>query len=143
MQTPMREWIHKTVDGLPDREAEQLKNYLEFLTWKAKEQEPLSERTNPIRIIEAMEKPPYVTHKDPENQFDPDGGRDKRSHHPQFQKVQKNSPHNAMTGLEPATRRPRQPGQPLSQIESTSHCEGRDKLPKSPHARNLFLENAR
>lgn len=25
------------VDGLPDRETEQLKDYLEFLTWKAKE----------------------------------------------------------------------------------------------------------
>lgn len=67
MQTPIREWIHKTVDGLPDREAEQLKNYLEFLTWKAKGQAPLSERTNPIRIIEAMEKPPYVTQKDIES----------------------------------------------------------------------------
>lgn len=67
MQTPIREWIHKTVDGLPDREAEQLKNYLEFLTGKAKEQEPLSERTNPIRIIEAMEKPPYATEKDIES----------------------------------------------------------------------------
>ena len=68
MQTPTREWIRKTVDGLPDREAEQLKEYLEFLTWKAKGQEPLSEHTpkNPIaqRIIKAMEKPPYVTHED-------------------------------------------------------------------------------
>ena len=35
MQTPTREWIHKAVDGLPDQETEQLKDYLEFLTWKA------------------------------------------------------------------------------------------------------------
>jgi len=31
VQTPTREWIHKTVDGLPDQETEQLKDYLEFL----------------------------------------------------------------------------------------------------------------
>ena len=31
MQIPTREWIHKAVDGLPDQETEQLKDYLEFL----------------------------------------------------------------------------------------------------------------
>ena len=68
MQTPTREWIHKAVDGLPDQETEQLKDYLEFLTWKAKEKKssPEQRKKNPTaqRIIKAMEKPPYVTHED-------------------------------------------------------------------------------
>ncbi len=68
MQTPTREWRHKAVDRLPDRETEQLKDYLEFLTWKAKGQETLSEqkRKNPIaqRLIKAMEKSPHITHED-------------------------------------------------------------------------------
>ena len=71
MQTPTREWIHKTVDGLPDREAEQLKDYLEFLTGKAKKKKSAPEQTkkNPIaqRIIKAMEKPPYVSSEDIES----------------------------------------------------------------------------
>ena len=68
MQTPIREWIHKAVDGLPDRETEQLKDYLEFLTWKTKEKNSSTEqrKKNPTaqRIIEAMEKPPYVSSDD-------------------------------------------------------------------------------
>lgn len=56
------------MDGLPDQETEQLKDYLEFLTWKAKEKKSSPEqiKKNPTaqRIIEAMEKPPYVTHED-------------------------------------------------------------------------------
>jgi hypothetical protein len=68
MQTTTREWIHKTVDELPDRETEQLKDYLEFLTWKSKQQESEPKQTgkNPIvqRIVKAMEKPPHLTHED-------------------------------------------------------------------------------
>ena len=71
MQTPTREWIHKAVDGLPDQETEQLKDYLEFLTWKAKGKKLSPEQTKKNstaqRIIKAMEKPPYVTHEDIES----------------------------------------------------------------------------
>ena len=71
MQTPIREWIHKAVDGLPDQETEQLKDYLEFLTWKAKEKKssPEQMKKNPTaqRIIKAMEKPPYVSSEDIES----------------------------------------------------------------------------
>ena len=44
MQTPTKEWIHKAVDGLPDQETEQLKDYLEFLTWKAGEKKSSPEQ---------------------------------------------------------------------------------------------------
>ena len=70
MQTATREWIHKTVDQLPDRETEQLKDYLEFLTWKSKRQksEPKQTGKNPMaqRIIEAVEKSHEVTIEDAE-----------------------------------------------------------------------------
>ena len=70
METATREWIHQTLDQLPDREAEQLKDYLEFLTWKAQQQksEPKTTGKNPMaqRIIKAMEQPPHVTHEDVE-----------------------------------------------------------------------------
>ena len=59
------------MDGLPDRETEQLKDYLEFLTWKAKEKKSSPEQIgkNPTdqRIIGAMEKPPYVSIEDIES----------------------------------------------------------------------------
>ena len=59
------------MDGLPDRETEQLKDYLEFLTWKAKEKKSSSEQIRKNlaaqRIIKAMEKPPYVTSEDIES----------------------------------------------------------------------------
>ena len=71
MQTPTKEWIHKAVDGLPDQETEQLKDYLEFLTWKVGEKKSSPEQTkkNPTaqRIIKAMEKPPYVSSEDIES----------------------------------------------------------------------------
>ena len=71
MQTPTKEWIHKAVDGLPDQETEQLKDYLEFLTWKAgeKKSSPEQRKKNPTaqRIIKAMEKPPYVSSEDIES----------------------------------------------------------------------------
>ena len=67
MQAATRQWIHQTFDRLPDREAEQLKDYLEFLTWKVQQQKP-EQKTgkNPIahRIIKAMEKPPHLNHED-------------------------------------------------------------------------------
>ena len=70
MQAVTREWIHKAVDKLPDREAEQLKGYLEFLTWKSKQQESEPKQTgkNPMaqRIIEAVEKSHDVTMEDAE-----------------------------------------------------------------------------
>lgn len=74
MQPATREWIHQTVDQLPEKDAEQLKDYLEFLIWKSKQKavvhgqrQPESKTgKNPIaqRIIKAMEKPPYVAHED-------------------------------------------------------------------------------
>ena len=50
MQNTTREWIHKAVDKLPDREVEQLKDYLEFLIWKSKQQEsePKTTGKNPM-----------------------------------------------------------------------------------------------
>jgi len=68
MPTTTREWIHKTVDKLKDREAEQLKDYLEFLAWKSKQQksEPQKTRKNPIaqKIVEAMKEPPHLIEDD-------------------------------------------------------------------------------
>jgi len=70
MQTATKEWIHQTVDQLPEKDAERLKDYLEFLTWKSKQQksEPKTAGKNPIaqRILKAMEKPPHLTHEDVE-----------------------------------------------------------------------------
>ncbi len=69
MQAVTREWIHKAVDQLPDQETEQLKDYLEFLTWKSKQkQEPKTTGKNPIalRVIEAIEKSNEVTMEDAE-----------------------------------------------------------------------------
>lgn len=68
MSITTKEWIHKTVDQLKDRETEQLKDYLEFLTWKSKQQKPEPKQTgkNPIaqRIIKAMKEPPHLTEED-------------------------------------------------------------------------------
>lgn len=68
MSTTTREWIHKTVDKLKDQEAEQLKDYLEFLTWRSKQQksEPTQTGKNPIaqKIIKAMKEPPHLTEED-------------------------------------------------------------------------------
>ncbi len=70
MQAVTREWIHKAVDQLPDQETEQLKDYLEFLTWKSNQQESEPKQTgkNPMaqRIIEAVEKSHDVTMEDAE-----------------------------------------------------------------------------
>ena len=70
MQAVTRKWIHETVDKLPDREAGQLKDYLESLTWKSKKQESEPKQTgkNPMaqRIIEAVEKSHDVTMEDAE-----------------------------------------------------------------------------
>ena len=56
MKTPTREWIHKAVDGLPDQETEQLKDYLEFLTWKAKEKKSSPEQRKKIRLRNALSR---------------------------------------------------------------------------------------
>ena len=70
MQTTTREWIFDTVTKLPQKDVEQLKDYLEFLTWKAKQQKPEPKQTgkNPMaqRIIEAVEKSHDVTIEDAE-----------------------------------------------------------------------------
>ena len=70
MQPGTREWIHQAFDQLPDREAEQLKDFLEFLTWKAnqKKPEPKSTIKNPMaqRIIEAIEQSHDVSIEDSE-----------------------------------------------------------------------------
>ncbi|WP_089942789.1 hypothetical protein [Candidatus Entotheonella palauensis] len=65
MQTTTRQWILDTISQLPDREIEQLKDYLEFLTWKSKREKP---QGNLIAkgIIDAMRQPPHVTHEDGE-----------------------------------------------------------------------------
>ncbi len=66
MQPATKEWIHKTVDQLPDRETEQLKDYLEFLTWKSKQKQEPKTGKNPIaqKIIKAMKEPPHLTEED-------------------------------------------------------------------------------
>ena len=70
MQSTTKKWIIQTVSQLPEKDAEQLKDYLQFLTWKSKQQKPEPQKTgkNPIaqRIIKAMEKPPHLTHEDVE-----------------------------------------------------------------------------
>ena len=43
----------RVVDGLPDRETEQLKGYLEFLNWKAKEKKSSPEQKK-IRLLNAL-----------------------------------------------------------------------------------------
>ena len=65
MQTTTRQWVLDTVSQLPERELEQLRDYLEFLTWKSKQQKP---EGNLIAkdIIKSMEQPPHVTHEDVE-----------------------------------------------------------------------------
>ena len=68
MQTTTKEWVLDTVAKLPDKDVEQLKAYLEFLTWKSKQQEsePKTTGKNPIaqKIIEAMKEPPHLTEED-------------------------------------------------------------------------------
>ena len=70
MQTTTREWVLDTVAKLPEKDIEQLKDYLEFLTWKSKQMKPEPKQTgkNLIaqRIIKAMEQPPHLTHEDVE-----------------------------------------------------------------------------
>ena len=70
MPATTREWVLDTVAKLPEKDVEQLKDYLEFLTWKSKQMKPEPKQTgkNLIaqRIIKAMEQPPYVTHEDME-----------------------------------------------------------------------------
>lgn len=65
MMTTTRQWVLDAVSQLPDREIEQLRDYLEFLTWKSKQQKP---QGNLIAkgIIKAMEQPPHVTREDVE-----------------------------------------------------------------------------
>jgi hypothetical protein len=69
MQSTTKEWIIQAVSQLPEKDAERLKDYLEFLTWKSnqEESEPKAGK-NPIaqRIIKAMEKLPHLTHEDVE-----------------------------------------------------------------------------
>jgi primase-polymerase (primpol)-like protein len=70
MQNTTREWIHQTIAQLPEEDAEQLKHYLQFLTWKSKTQKPApkSGAQNPIalRVISAIEKSDEVTMEDAE-----------------------------------------------------------------------------
>ena len=58
-----REWALNTVAKLPEKDMEQLKDYLEFLVWKNNQKQT---GKNPIaqHIIKAMEQPPEVTHED-------------------------------------------------------------------------------
>jgi hypothetical protein len=65
METTTRQWVLDTVLQLSDRELERLRDYLEFLTWKSKQQKP---QGNLIAkdIIKAMEQPPHVIHEDVE-----------------------------------------------------------------------------
>ncbi len=52
----IRDLNRRGVDGLPDRETEQLKDYLEFLTWKAKEKKSSPEQRKKIRLRNALLK---------------------------------------------------------------------------------------
>jgi integrase len=66
--TTTREWILQNVSQLPEQDLEPLKDYLEFLTWKAQQREPEPKQTgkNPVaqKIIAAMKKPPHLTEED-------------------------------------------------------------------------------
>jgi C4-dicarboxylate-specific signal transduction histidine kinase len=71
MQTTTREWVLHTLSQLPEKETQQLIDYLEYLKWKTEPKKPEPKQTgaqNPMaqRIIKAMEQPPYVTHEDAE-----------------------------------------------------------------------------
>ena len=68
MQSTTKEWIIQTVSQLPQKDVERMKDYLEFLTWKSKQQESELKPTgkNPIaqKIVEAMKEPPHLTEDD-------------------------------------------------------------------------------
>ncbi|MDE0299986.1 MAG: hypothetical protein OXN17_15230 [Candidatus Poribacteria bacterium] len=68
MQSSTKEWIIQTVVQLAEPEAKQLKDYLEFLTWKSRKKPKPENGQNLIaqRLIEAMESPPHLSHKDVE-----------------------------------------------------------------------------
>ena len=63
MQTETRHWIFDTVSQLTDHEIDQLRDYLEFLTWKS-QREKLQRNRTTIDIIDAMRQPPHITHED-------------------------------------------------------------------------------
>ena len=66
MQSTTKEWIIQAVAQLPEPEAEQVKNYLEFLEWKSRQKPKPNTGKNPIaqRITAVMETPPHLTHED-------------------------------------------------------------------------------
>ena len=68
MQSTTKEWIIQAIAQLPEPEAEQLKYYLEFLTWKSRQKPKPKIGKNPIaqRIITIMETPPHLTYEDGE-----------------------------------------------------------------------------
>lgn len=68
MQPTTKEWIIQAIAQLPEPETEQLKDYLEFLTWKSRQKPKPKTGKNPIaqRIITIMETAPHLTYEDGE-----------------------------------------------------------------------------
>ena len=68
MQSATKEWLIRTISQLSELQAEQLKDYLEFLTWKSNQNQEPKTVQNPIaqRIIKVMENSPHLTYADGE-----------------------------------------------------------------------------
>ena len=70
MEVMTKQRVLKTLEQLPEKETEQLIDYLDFLVWKSKQEEshPKTTGKNPIalRVIEAIEKSNEVTMEDAE-----------------------------------------------------------------------------
>lgn len=68
MRSSTKEWIIQTIAQLPEPEAKQLKDYIEFLTWKSMQKRKPENGQNLIAqsIIKAMENPPHLTYEDVE-----------------------------------------------------------------------------
>jgi hypothetical protein len=68
MEAMTKQRVLKTLEQLPEKETEQLIDYLDFLVWKSKQQksEPKQTGKNPIaqKIVEAMKEPPHLTEDD-------------------------------------------------------------------------------
>jgi hypothetical protein len=60
MSIMTREWLFDSVSQLPNREIEQLREYLEFLVWKTKP----TETSLAQKIIQTMEQSTEVTIED-------------------------------------------------------------------------------
>jgi len=65
MQATTKEWVLDTVSQLPEKEMEQLRDYLEFLMWKTEQWKSEGQHLSQ-RIIEVVEQSHDVTMEDAE-----------------------------------------------------------------------------